>query len=159
MCRCNRLGLLTLLSTFALTCYGEGNNPADLGKLKTKAEEARVSCGPKIHFDTYTFERCINTLSHAHKKDPISQLGIEYAGFAVALSTTRVGMTGAEDTARHFYWRYRTLQTKLGIDDMALCNTLPGNCQIRVAQTIELAKQPRLKSTAASLKQTSVHDH
>jgi len=154
-----KFSLFALLSTFALTSVGGVVTTADLDKLKNKAEEARASCGPKIHFDTYTFERCMNTLSHSHKKDPISQLGIEYAGFAVAQSTTRVGMTGAEDTAKHFYWRYRPLQTKLGIDDMTLCETLPGNCQIRVAQTIELAKQPRPKSSAASLKQTSDHDH
>lgn len=130
-----------------------------MAKLKTNAEEARALCAQKIHFDTYTFERCIDDLSKKSRKDDLSRLGIEYAGFAVALSTTRVGMEGAEGTAQHFYWRYHPLQKKLGIDDMSLCSTLPGDCRIRVAQTIELAKRPKPKNSMATQGQTLDHDH
>lgn len=130
-----------------------------MAKLKLHAEEARSLCAQKIHFDTYTFERCIDDLSEKSRKDDLSRLGIEYAGFAVALSTTRVGMDGAEGTAQHFYWRYRPLQKKLGIDDASLCSSLPGDCKIRVAQSIALSKGPKPKTSAASQKQTPDHDH
>lgn len=148
-----------LLSVLSCNAFGEDLSPAGVSQLNARASEAREACAAKIHFDTYSFESCIDKLSKNYNKDALSQLGTYYAGFAVALSTTRVGMTGAEETAKHFYWRYRPLQTKLGIDDMTLCSTLPGNCQIRIAQTIELAKQPKPKRSAAAQKQTSDHDH
>lgn len=130
-----------------------------MAKLKLHAEEARSLCAQKIHFDTYAFERCMDDLAKKSGKDDLGRLGIEYAGFAVALSTTRVGMEGAEGTAQHFYWRYRPLQKKLGIDDVSLCTCLPGDCRIRVAQSIALSKGPKPKTSAAPQKQTLDHDH
>lgn len=122
-------------------------SPAELAQLKARASEARESCAAKIHFDTYAFDPCIEKLSQRYKKDDLSRLGTEYAGFAVALTTTRVGMPGAEDSAKHFYWRYKPLQEKLGISDLDLCESLPGNCKIRIAQTREIAKEPRPKKS------------
>lgn len=148
-----------MLSTFTCASYGGETSPASMAKLKLHAEEARSLCAQKIHFDTYAFERCIDELAKKSGKDNVGRLGIEYAGFAIALSTTRVGMEGAEGTAQHFYWRYRPLQKKLGIDDASLCTSLPGDCRIRVAQSIALSKGPKPKTSAASQKQTLDHDH
>ena len=134
-----RIKLLTFIlqSVFALTSYGEALSPENYARIKAKAEAARTACSLKIHFDTHEFENCIDNLSHKYIKDDISRLGTEYAGFAVSLSTTRVGMSGAEATARHFYKRYQPIQAKLEINDLTLCAILPGNCIIRVAQTQE----------------------
>ena len=154
----NLLGLALILGTTSCNALGGDPSPAALPQLKTRANEAREVCAAKIHFDTYSFEPCIDKLSQRYKKDDLSRLATEYAGFAVALSTTRVGMLGADDTAKHFYWRYRPLQEKLGISDLTLCESLPGNCKIRVAQTQELAKAPRPKKTAPS-KPSAEHEH
>lgn len=113
---------------------------SQVNQLVATAEEARDACASKIHFDTYDFQRCVDRLATQHKNSDFSRLAINYAGYAVALSTTRVGMEGAESTAWHFYKRYKPLQTKLNIDDQTLCGILPGNCKIRVAQTVELQK-------------------
>lgn len=147
-----------ILGTLSCNALGGDPSPAALPQLKTRASEAREVCAAKIHFDTYSFEPCIDKLSQRYKKDDLSRLATEYAGFAVALSTTRVGMLGADDTAKHFYWRYRPLQEKLGINDLTLCESLPGNCKIRIAQTKELANAPRPKKSSAP-KPSIDHDH
>lgn len=128
-------------------------------RLVSAVEAARAQCAPKIHFDTYSFDRCIDQLAGGYKKDDLARLGTEYAGFAVALTTMRVGMTGADDSARYFYWRYRPLQKKLGISDQRLCATLPGDCTIRIAQTNEFAKTTRLNKPAAGNAARDAHDH
>ena len=148
-----------LLSLFSLACYGGALTQSEIHLLKDRAEEAQASCSIKIHFDTYSFERCVDNLSHKYDKDELSRLGIDYGGFTLALSFARVGMEGSVETAKHFYWRYKPLQAKLGIDDMSLCSTVPGNCKIRVAQTIELAKSPQLKKNARTQKPEDPHDH
>jgi hypothetical protein len=120
------------------TSFAANPNAAD--QLRNAAEIARQACAPKIHFDTYSFDACIEQLATRYAKDPIQRLGIEYAGFAVALSTTRVGMTGSSESARYFFWRYQPLQKKLGINDQQLCASLPGDCTIRIAQSVEFSR-------------------
>jgi hypothetical protein len=128
-------------------------------RLRSFVEGARADCASKIHFDTYSFERCIDQRSLQFKKDDLARLGTDYAGFAIALSTTRVGMTGAADTARYFYWRYRPLQMKLGINDQDLCGTLPGDCTIRVAQTAAFAKTTRPPKSKKGIASDDAHGH
>lgn len=157
--RSTRFCAFALSNLLSLTCFGGDLTPTEFNLLKAKAAEAQSACSLKIHFDTYAYERCIDELSQKYKKDEFSRLGIDYGGFALALSTTRVGMEGSVETAQYFYWRYKPLQTKLGIDDMSLCSTVPGNCKIRVAQTIELAKSPKPKKTMRTQKLQDQHTH
>jgi hypothetical protein len=138
---------------------GQAAPVADSDRLRSFVEGARADCASKIHFDTYSFDRCINQMAAGYKKDDLARLGIEYAGFAVALTTMRVGMTGAEDSARYFYWRYRPLQKKLDVSDQRLCATLPGDCTIRIAQTREFAKNTRLNKPAGGNTARDAHDH
>lgn len=144
---------IPLLASALLCGTTYAATPDTATQLRTAAENARLACAPKIHFDTYTFDGCIEQLASRYASDPLKRLGIEYAGFAVALSTTRVGMTGASASARYFYWRYQPLQKKLGINDQQLCATLPGDCTIRIAQSTEFARttkpQRRSKATPA----------
>lgn len=125
---------------YSLPILAGGESSGKLEQLKTQGEIARLACNNKIHFDTYAFENCIDKLAKQSKSDDLSQLAINYAGFAIALSNMRMGMTGAEDTAAHFYKRYRPQQVKLNINDMDLCSSIPTDCKVRVAMTHEFAK-------------------
>lgn len=151
-------GALSTLS-WAVLAHGAPSLATTTDPLVSAVAFARAQCAPKIHFDTYSFDRCINQLAAGYKKDDLARLGTEYAGFAVALTTMRVGMTGAEDSARYFYWRYRPLQRKLEISDQRLCATLPGDCTIRIAQTNEFAKTTRLNKPAGGKASRDAHDH
>lgn len=134
-------------------------SPGELEKMKSKADETRLLCNNKIHFDTFSFENCVNKYAQQYKRNDLNRLAVTYAGFAIALSNTRTGMTGAEDTAKHFYWLYRPIQKRLGIDDMTLCSIIPTDCKIRVAETHELAKQPRSQNSSTGSKQVDTHAH
>lgn len=134
-------------------------SPGKLEAMSAKADETRLLCNNKIHFDTYAFENCVNNFAKQYNRDDMNRLAVMYAGFAIALSNTRTGMTGAEDTAQHFYWLYRPIQKKLGIDDMTLCSIIPTDCKIRVAETRALAKQPRPQKSSGSSKQLDTHAH
>lgn len=143
----------------AWACPGYALTANEAEVLRSSVEAARLECAPKIHFDTYTFNRCIDQRLAKYHKNDIARLGTGYAGFAVALSTTRVGMPGAEESAQYFYWRYRPLQLKLGIDDATLCSSLPGDCAIRLAQTATFAKKPRTKTPRAAAQPSDDHTH
>lgn len=143
----------------AWACPGYALTANEAEVLRSSVEAARLECAPKIHFDTYTFNRCIDQRLTKYPKNAIARLGTGYAGFAVALSTTRVGMPGAEESAQYFYWRYRPLQLKLGIDDATLCSSLPGDCAIRLAQTAAFAKKPRTKTPRAAAQPSDDHTH
>lgn len=151
-------GVLATLS-WVMLAHGTPTSASTTDRLISTVEAARAQCAPKIHFDTFSFNRCINQLAANYKKDDLARLGTEYAGFAVALTTMRVGMTGAEDSARYFYWRYRPLQKKLNVSDQRLCATLPGDCTIRIAQTKEFSKTTRLNKPAESNAARDAHDH
>lgn len=152
--------LLTLGTILCAQFSAAGTlSPGKLEEMSAKADETRLLCNNKIHFDTYAFENCVNNAAKKYKRDDTNRLAVTYAGFAIALSNTRTGMTGAEDTAKHFYWLYRPVQLKLGIDDMALCSIIPTDCKIRVAETRELARQPRPQKSSADLKQVDTHAH
>lgn len=127
--------------------------------LRSSVEAARLECGPRIHFDTYSFNHCIDQMLAKHPKNDIVRLGTGYAGFAIALSTTRVGMPGAEESAQYFYWRYRPLQLKLGISDAALCSSLPGDCTIRLSQTAQVANKPWPKKSSVATQSSDDHSH
>ena len=134
-------------------------SPGKLEEMRAKADETRLLCNNKIHFDTYAFENCVSNFAKQYPRDDMNRLSIMYAGFAIALSNTRTGMTGAEDTAKYFYWRYRPIQTKLGIDDMTLCSLIPTDCKIRVAETRALAKLPRPQKSSSDQKPVNTHTH
>ena len=149
--------LWAIAAAWACPSHALTANEAEM--LRSSVEAARLECAPKIHFDTYTFNRCIDQRLTKYPKNAIARLGTGYAGFAVALSTTRVGMPGAEESAQYFYWRYRPLQLKLGIDDATLCNSLPGDCTIRLSQTAQVAKKTRPRKSPAAAQPSDDHTH
>lgn len=157
----NKIRALHWLGAIAVAwaCPSHALTASEADALRSSVEAARLECAPKIHFDTYTFNRCIDLRLTKYPKNAIARLGTGYAGFAVALSTTRVGMPGAEESAQYFYWRYRPLQLKLGIDDATLCSSLPGDCTIRLSQTAQVAKKPRSKKSLAAAQPSVDHTH
>lgn len=157
----NRMRALPWLAAIAAAwaCPSHALTANETEALRSSVEAARLECAPKIHFDTYTFNRCIDQRLAKYHKNDIARLGTGYAGFAVALSTTRVGMPGAEESAQYFYWHYRPLQQKLGIDDATLCSSLPGDCTIRLAQTAAFAKKSRPKTPPAAAQPSDDHAH
>lgn len=151
--------ILCPLAVFVFTqpVFAGEISPGNLEQLRTQAENARLTCNNKIHFDTYAFENCIDKIAKSYKKDDLSRLAVDYAGFAIALSNMRTGMTGAEDTAAHFYQLYRPIQVKLQIDDMTLCSSIPTDCKVRVAMTNAFAKT--IKTRSPSIKRPTADEH
>ena len=150
-----RLGVLAAVAGSLALASGPGfsasgspkpADPALLSRITTAANSAREQCYPRIHHDTIVFEHCLLALSgedeHARQHRPpasttpdrATRLGVLYFGWVGAMNSRRMGMIGAEGSALRFLARLAPLQKSLGVSDTALCQTLPGDCDARVAQ-------------------------
>jgi hypothetical protein len=112
---------------------------ARLGAAATKAQER---CYKLIHDDTYAYARCLRGLLDAEPNPTPERLGIEYFAAVGALNSARMGMRGAEDTARDFIGRYEKTRRVLGLDEREVCASVPGDCDVRLAQMRQVAVSP-----------------
>lgn len=106
------------------------------------AAKAQVQCYKHMYRDTNAYAQCMRDLRLAHQNSPVQKLGIEYFAFVGALSYMRVGHLNADQIAAEFLKDYRVTQKKVGIGDAALCSTVAGDCNVRLAQTRELEATP-----------------
>lgn len=114
--------------------------PGQMAEIRAGASNAKSECEPLIHFDTLAFEPCVGALVDQARRTPHVQLGMLYAGYVSALHYAHGGLPGARQTAWRFLQRLSPLQRRLEVDGRALCETLPGNCEIRVAATEAMLK-------------------
>ncbi len=124
---------------------GRVSDPAAVRQEVARAAvSAQTSCYRLIHHDTFAFEQCLRGLLKAETKPTPRRLGIEYFGFVGAMNSARLGMLGARQTAWEFLQRYRQTQRRLRLDDAALCATIAGDCEVRIAQArqLEVAGRP-----------------
>lgn len=129
------------------------------------AELAQRSCYGRIHHDTYAFERCVRELLGASAlsstSSPARALGIAYFGYVGAMNSARLGMLGAEDSANEFLLRFRAQQRTLAIDDRALCRSVPGDCEVRIARirVMEAEAPGRIGRAARDASEEEQHVH
>lgn len=109
-------------------------------QIKSGELDAKNRCDSLIHFDTLKFEHCINKLVRNAKEAPYTQLGMLYAGYVSAMGYAHSGLPGARQTAWRFLARANKLQKQLEVDPHTLCETLPGNCKIRVPASEEMLR-------------------
>ena len=129
-------------ANFFLSATACATLPEQVQQIKVGEAEAISSCDALIHFDTLNFEPCIKKLAKRSKATPFTQLGIFYSGYVSAMDYAHGGLPGARQTAWRLLNSASKLQNQLGVDSYTLCETLPGNCKIRVP-----ASEQMLRST------------
>lgn len=102
--------------------------------VSASARDAQQQCHRLMHHDADEYEECIATLIRAAGQSRAKRLGISYFGWIGAMNSARVGLPGAQAAADRFLPIFRREQKSLGIADAALCTTVPGDCNVRLAQ-------------------------
>jgi hypothetical protein len=116
------------------------SQPDKLDTVRVWAEKAQQQCFMKIHFDTFAYQDCLVSMAKEEVGNKPRELGIYYFAYVGAMDSVRTGMYGSKNTAWYFLKRFQKLQNALGINDQSLCATVPGNCEIRIAQILDMAK-------------------
>lgn len=121
--------------------------PEALREITRAAAAAQTKCHGKIHHDTYEFEHCILDMSKQAAQVDASRLGADYFGYVGAMNSARMGMLGAQETAQVFLLRFRQTQKRMRLGDLALCETIPGDCDVRIATMRFMERQRPKRST------------
>ena len=127
----------------AATVVPSGNAALDV--VRTSALNAQVRCNDLGHDNMDEYASCADALFQEvkgkNKAALQARLGILYFGWLGAERWQRVGMPGAEEAAKHYFWRFRPLQQKLVFSDRDLCAVLDGDCTVRLAQVAAALKE------------------
>jgi hypothetical protein len=115
---------------------------AQFDALHQAAAQGQEKCFTQIYRDTNAYAQCIRNLASSHAAQPMGQLGVYYFGFVGALSYMRVSQAGVEPLAHEFLKSFRKLQKSAGLSDAQLCASVPGNCEIRIRQTLAMERTP-----------------
>ena len=113
---------------------------AKAAALHDAAAQAQDKCFKEMYRDPNAYGLCIRELSRAQTAQSVEQLGVLYFGFVGALSYMRVSQAGATPLATEFLKSFRALQKAKGISDTELCASVPGNCELRMGQTLAMER-------------------
>ena len=120
---------------FAIANSCAAATPDEIAAAVTQgAQKAQSLCYRLVHDDTIEFGDCVRGLVVAQKQASATRLGMEYFGWVGAMNSARLGMQGASETAAEFLVRFRATQRLLGVDDLTLCASIPGDCTARMAR-------------------------
>jgi hypothetical protein len=142
-------GLLLVLACAAAAVAGLKMASDPLQQVTAAAAAAQADCYGRIHHDTYAFESCVLGLLKTEREPDARRLGIEYFGYVGAMNSARMGMQGAETTAYVFLTRFRRTQKRLGLGDIELCRSVPGDCEVRVARIKLMESAPEARMPPA----------
>jgi hypothetical protein len=131
---------LTALVPASKAADGSGISPAKALALHDAAAMAQDKCFKEMYRDPNAYGLCIRDLSRAQAAQSMEQLGVLYFGFVGALSYMRVSQAGATPLASEFLKSFRSLQKNTGISDADLCASVPGNCELRIGQTLAMER-------------------
>lgn len=138
----NCLPVLGLLLCLLQHANAATLSPQKQQALEAAAKESQDACYTQIYRDTNAYAQCVRNLRDAKKSKPLAALGVTYFGFVGALSYMRISQAGTDQIAYEFLQSTQVQQKKLGIDDQALCSTVPGDCAVRIAQANQLLANP-----------------
>ena len=99
-----------------------------------------------LHHDAEDYVACIDHLLKAERKPSARRLGLEYFGWVGALNSARMSFPGADAAADRYLRLFRKTQRRLKIADQALCETVPGNCEQRLARMRQMEALPPVKA-------------
>ena len=153
-------GTLAVCGLIAVCWLLNSASRIDTLQMTEAASDAQARCYRLIHDDTFAFQDCVQRML-ADQHDPTPRrLGVEYFGFVGALNSARMGMRGAEGSARTFLQRVRATQHALGVDDAALCSVIAGDCAARTARMKLMEATPQPGSVDfADTGEREVHGH
>lgn len=114
--------------------------------MTTAALQTQKQCQMQLHHDADEYIVCVDQLLAAHHKPNAVRLGIEYFGWVGALNSARISLPGAAFAADRYLRQFRKTQRALKVDDMTLCQTVPGNCTERLARMRQLEALPPMKT-------------
>ena len=114
--------------------------------IATAALQTQKQCQMQLHHDADTYIVCVDQLLAAHLKRDAVRLGIAYFGWVGALNSARISLPGAAFAADRYLRQFRKTQRALKVDDMTLCQTVPGNCTERLARMRQLEALPPMKT-------------
>lgn len=134
------LAALTALSAASQAADAFTLSPAKAALLHDAAALAQDKCFKEMYRDPNAYALCIRDLSRAQAAQSMEQLGVLYFGFVGALSYMRVSQAGAAPIASEFLKSFRSLQKAKGISDADLCASVPGNCELRIGQTLAMER-------------------
>jgi len=138
--RAAMLGLLFL----SFLADAEVSMLQSIAKMETLTRDI---CQAKMDDDTLEFKKCIlKKISELNKIDnnDSNKLAIYYYAWLASVVAAKNGIPTAEDTALYFLPKFRVIQHKLSIDDLKLCQTIPGDCESRNARMAIMEKQIKL---------------
>lgn len=138
----NYLCALGLLLTVASGTSAAALSAQKQQTLEAAAKQSQDLCYKHIYRDTNAYAQCVRDLREAKRSQPLEALGVTYFGFVGALSYMRVSQAGTDQIAYEFLQSAQAQQKKLGVDDKSLCNTVPGDCTVRIAQAKQLLANP-----------------
>jgi hypothetical protein len=142
-----RFHLLPFL-LLAISAFSQASEAADAptpasakaAAMRDAAALAQDKCFKEMYRDPNAYGLCIRELSRAQAPQSLEQLGVVYFGFVGALSYMRVSQAGAAPLASEFLKSFRSLQKAKGISDADLCASVPGNCELRIGQTVAMER-------------------
>ena len=131
---------------------------ATVEHAKPSATKTMHACMKWVQMNVFEFEECVDEQLNLPKQSKAERLGISYMGFVGSLSAKRYGSQGSDLLA----WKYAKLSNKiqkqLGLKDKELCAIVPGDCEVRMALTMQILKGPKPKPlTEAEL--STAHKH
>lgn len=113
--------------------------------VRASALQAQQRCNDLGHDNMDEYVSCTDALFLAVKGNNAAafqqRLGILYFGWLGAERWQRVGLPGSEEAAKRYFWQFRPLQKKLGLNDQSLCAVLDGDCTVRLAQVAVALKE------------------
>jgi hypothetical protein len=150
----HRTRLAVLLAGVLIGAPAQAGQPSDAQHrvLVEAAAQAQSECFKQMYRDSNAYTQCIRNLRNAQPPKSLKRLGVEYFGFVGALSYMRVSHQNATTIAGEFLSDFRRTQASLGVDDAKLCSAVPGNCEVRMAQTREMLAKPPAKPTGMQVR-------
>ena len=123
-----------------------GKHSLLLEKVKASAEATQQSCMRFVQMNVFEFEECISEKLKPKSLNPSQRLGITYMGFIGALSAQRMGSQGSQMMAWKYGKSYQKIQKRLQLNDLELCQIVPGDCETRIARTKSILEGPPPKA-------------
>ena len=115
-------------------------------EVSAKASLAgREACQRDMHEDAEEFQQCasqlLRSLPQKTPEQKYTYLGTAYYAWLASTSAAKGGLPNAQKSALYFLAIFRPLQKKLGVADLALCKTIEGDCDSRIARMLVMERE------------------
>jgi hypothetical protein len=105
-----------------------------LKSVQSAAHQAHGSCLKEMHHDTDEFVSCVDQMRANSGASSERRLGLSYLGLVGCMSAARISTLHSDVCSRKYLVLTDRLIKQLRAKDTELCNAVPGDCNIRLAQ-------------------------